>query len=232
MANDPKRISDFEEITQLNDFNDSSLTTLLDANATSLETKNRNISFANLYKLLKNKLFPITDANITTGINPNNITQTPITNIGSITVNEYGRVTAISPGGGGGGGGSGVKTFGENITFDSSDNSPQSSFSCGYTGNVVISFNLLWRSLAANDPSTIPPVSVSVTIKSSVKTSGVVATLYCGPYREITPTSRRYVGVFNNTIVLPAVANETAWQYTFTNAKNCTGYIAYINNAQ
>jgi len=91
----PQPISTFPEITNLNGFNNDSLLTLLNANASTPATKNANLKFKNLYTLVKTNL-NLTDADINTGINPANINTNQLASIASITVDQYGRVVQIA----------------------------------------------------------------------------------------------------------------------------------------
>lgn len=91
----PKPISAFVEVTDLNAFNSDSYITLLDANATTPETKNAKMKFKGLYQLISNNILPINDSQVITNINPANINTNQLRSISSIQVNQYGRVVSL-----------------------------------------------------------------------------------------------------------------------------------------
>lgn len=94
----PIPMSQFVEYTDLNNFNDDSTFPFLDANATSAEKVNAIIKYKNFKTVLQSDLFPIEDSQIITNVDPNNLDTNLLNSIGSIQVNQYGRVVKLQPG--------------------------------------------------------------------------------------------------------------------------------------
>lgn len=236
----PQPISTFGEITNLNGFNNDSLITLLNANASTPATKNANLKFKNLYTLVKNNL-NLTDADINTGITPASINTNQLATISSITVNQYGRVTQIA--------GSpvsgttpqaGIETgsFSSAITVPSFQASSApffgnaSNFTCVYTGKVLITvyFNAVYN--FSNGTNTIPQITnipIYVTNNTNVPTEIPFKT------KSTTTTS---LGNGNGThtvsgtavILLPSSPNTTNWKIGVGYSNEINGVYGYTFN--
>lgn len=217
----PQPISTFGEITNLNGFNNESLITLLNANASTPATKNANLKFKNLYTLVKSNL-NLTDADINTGINPSNINTTQLASIASITVNQYGRVVQIA--------GSPVSgttpqagieagSFSSTIVVPSSQpgNAPffgnSSNFTCVYNGKVLVTiyFTATYNYSSGNNTilftSNIP---IYITNNSNVVTEVSFKTQSV----RTTSTGKSGQHILSGTavILLPSSPNTTNWR--------------------
>lgn len=237
----PQPISSFPEITDINNFNNDSLITLLNANASTPETKNANLKFKNLYSLIQNNLFPISDSEIQTGITPANINTNQLASIASITVNQYGRVVQIA--------GSpvagttpqaGIETgsFSSTITVPSFQASSApffgnaSNFTCVYNGKVLITvyFNAIYN--FSNGTNTIPQITnipIYVINNTNVQTEIPFKT------KSVITTS---LGQGNGThtvsgtavILLPSSPNTTNWKIGVGYSNEINGVYGYTFN--
>lgn len=242
----PQPISTFPEITNLNGFNNDSLLTLLNANASTPATKNANLKFKNLYTLVKTNL-NLTDADINTGINPANINTNQLVNISSITVNQYGRVVQIA------GTNASIAPTATGVTsgflpssivvpLNAPANTPvygtPSTFTTGYAGNILVTvyFNLVTIiPLAAQPPfTTAPNVFVNNNINSPTQITPFFQTASYG--RNI-GQNREYIISGVAVALLPCQPNTTNWvigvTYPFLNPSYTFNYAAvFQNNSQ
>jgi hypothetical protein len=215
----PQPISSFVEITNLNNFNNDSAITLLDANATTPATKNANLKFKNLYALIKTNL-NLTDANINTGINPVNINTNQLSSISSITVNQYGRVVQIA----GTSASSAPAAIGvatgllsgtisvpgliNNITYGA-----LSSFQTLYTGNILVTiyFNVTVPYSTGTLPQTLPP-DIYVTNNTKVETQVPIAFNNSTIYGYNDNGGPRVVFTGTAVTLIPCSSNTTEWK--------------------
>lgn len=216
----PQPISAFREITDITGFNNNSLITLLDANATDANNRNANLKFKNLYSLVKSNL-NLTDADINTGVVATNINTNQLTTISSITVNQYGRVVqlagsntttpAAQTNGFTVGSSAGtIKMIQGNTVYGESSN-----FTCAYTGRVLVTvyFNAVWQYSTGNNLIVqISDLPIFVTNNSNVVTEMPFKTI------SISTTSlgggNRGVHTISGTAVLllPTSPNTTGWK--------------------
>lgn len=241
----PQPISTFGEITNLNGFNNESLITLLNANASTASTKNANLKFKNLYTLVKTNL-NLTDADITTGINPININTTQLASIASITVNQYGRVVQIA--------GStvastipqaGAITGFSKGAFDlpyKSGGSPDkvfgvaSDFICKYDGKILVTvyFSASWGQSSGSQvrPNSIP---IYVTNNTNIVTQMSVVTQNVS---TSTGVQGKGTHIITGTAIslLTTSANTTNWKigagYTDPTGPSFNYSVIFQNNAQ
>jgi len=166
----PIPMSQFAEFTDINNFSDNSTFPFLDANSPTIDKTNALLKYKNFKQLLRDDLFPITDADIDTGIDTNNLNTGLLTSISNIQVNEYGRVVRLTGGSAAATApfviqnvtSSGYPSGGQIYRTPSSYVSPRTG-SAWITGVVNFGFN---RGGLATD-------TMAVSIKSSVKTSSV-----------------------------------------------------------
>lgn len=238
----PQPISTFPEITNLNGFNNDSLITLLNANASTAATKNANLKFKNLYSLVKSNL-NLTDADINTGIVPANINTNQLASISSITVNQYGRITQIA--------GSAVANTapqtgvvtgfatGEiNVLKDYPVFGPVADFTCLYKGNVVLTIN--FTSIFTQKSSSIPSLAVfpEIPIYVTNNTNNVIKASFVPQIGSAVNIYSEYKEVITGStvIVLPASVGLTNWKIgtgssTYFN-RTLKYSILFQNNAQ
>jgi hypothetical protein len=242
----PQPISSFVEITNLNNFNNDSTLTLLNANAATPATKNANLKFKNLYTLVKSNL-NLTDADINTGINPANINTNQLVNISSITVNQYGRVVqlagtnaAVVPTATGVA--SGFLPSSITVPLNSPANTPvygtPSTFTTGYAGNILVTvyFNMLTIVPLASQPEiTNPP---NIYIKNNINTpTQIIPFFKSSSYGANIGKNREYIISGVAVALLPCQPNTTNWvvgvTYEALNPSYTFNYAAvFQNNSQ
>lgn len=249
----PTPMSLFNEVTDINNFNGDSKIPFLDANATTTDKINALIKYKNFKDLLINDILPISDSEIETGINSNNINTGLLSSISQIQVNQYGRVVRIdgstsSSSGGGGGGSTGSGNFDVgNVVSITNYNSPSnvtqsSNYQTVYNGKVSItgvatflSYPGLQNFIGTGN------LSLTLAIKSNIKQTGVpisntIIQTFQGTSSRQTgnPLSQGYTLYISG--IIPCVQGETNWLLTMNNTNypfwNLTSNLTFFNYPQ
>lgn len=230
----PQPISSFPEITDLNNFNQDSLLTLLNANASTPSTANANLKFKNLFQLINNEILPISDSNVSTGIDPNNINSNQLATITSITVNQYGRVVQIQ-----GVSQSSLQTQAGistgilagliNVPLNQPSSAPfygsPADFTCNYTGKIMLTIYYTSRIPYTTGNNTLAYIStpplIYVTNNTNVVTEISTAT---GITQNIAGGSGSGAVVSTGTAValLPCSSGTTNWKVGVGYPKDAT----------
>lgn len=223
----PTPMSQFNEVTNITNFNDDSKIPFLDANATSTQKINAIIKYKNFRQLIVEDILPIDDSQIITSIDPNNINVNLLTNVSQIQVNKYGRITkisgntststaAISPA---------IDIFQVAVNNDLYKANPVSTYKTRYTGKILITG---FCSGALAQLTAIQKVMLT----SNIKTTGIplsfsVISTTNNSGKVQTTTDKVYI-----SSVITCSADETNWLITATNALDFSGNLTFFNYQQ
>lgn len=246
----PTPMSLFNEVTDINNFNDDNRIPFLDSNATSLEKVNAIIRYKNFKQLILNDILPISDSEIQTGINSNNINTSLLSNISQIQVNQYGRVVRIDGDTSGStttGGNAATGSFNiGNVLSISNYNSPSnvtqsSNYQAIYNGVISITGVATFlgksglQSISGGGQSSQPlPIGIKSNIKQSVVplTTTILSATSSGLRQVDFP---QYYTLYISGII-PCVQGETNWLITLNGVNypfwNLTSNLTFINYPQ
>lgn len=223
----PTPMSQFNEVTNITNFNDDSKIPFLDANATSNQKINAIIKYKNFRQLIVEDILPIDDSQIITSIDPNNINVNLLTNVSQIQVNKYGRITkisgntststaAISPA---------IDIFQVAVNNDLYKANPVSTYKTRYTGKILIT------GFCGGTLAQLTAIQ-KVMLTSNIKTTGIPLS-----FSVISTTNNS--GKVQTTIekvyissVITCSADETNWLITAPNALGFSGNLTFFNYQQ
>lgn len=223
----PTPMSQFNEVTNITNFNDDSKIPFLDANATSNQKINAIIKYKNFRQLIVEDILPIDDSQIITSIDPNNINVNLLTNVSQIQVNKYGRITkisgntststaAISPA---------IDIFQVAVNNDLYKANPVSTYKTQYTGKILIT------GFCSGTLAQLTAIQ-KVMLTSNIKTTGIplsfsVISTTNNSGKTQTTTDKVYI-----SSVITCSADETNWLITATSTLGFSGNLTFFNYQQ
>lgn len=236
----PQPISSFREITNKNGFNSGSVVPILDANTNNPAEKNAVVSVATLSDIIETQIFPIEDSQINTGITPSNITQTPLTNITGIQVNQYGRVVSLQ-GNNSTQSGSSVSVTAATFTGVSdrwtAPTSTTFDFTASATGTILLNCYITYNMTPYNSGSFNAGVPANIThvISSSLKTNlavpsiNLINTTTQGGATNV-PKQVYGTSVYVIQVTLPCTVGETNWVISPTPGTASSGFPLFASD--